>query len=39
MKRDKVIITEPELLYFKVGTIIDTNGYHDPTFLSLGPNG
>lgn len=39
MKRDKVIITEPELLYFKPGTIIDTNGYHDPTFLSLGPNG
>ena len=39
MKRERVTITEPELLYFKVGTIIDTNGYHDPTFLSLGPNG
>lgn len=39
MRREKVTITEPELLYFKVGTIIDTNGYHDPTFLSLGPNG
>ena len=39
MKRERVTITEPELLYFKVGTVIDTNGYHDPTFLSLGPNG
>ena len=39
MRREKVTITEPELLYFKAGTIIDTNGYHDPTFLSLGPNG
>ena len=39
MKREKVTITETELLYFKVGTIIDTNGYNDPTFLSLRPNG
>lgn len=38
MRREKVTITEPELLYFEVSTIIDTNGYHDPTFLSLGPN-
>lgn len=38
MRRELITITEPESLYFKVGTVIDTNGYHDPTFLSLEPD-
>lgn len=37
MKRDKITIAEPaDLGCFKPGTIIDTNGYHDPTFMSIG---
>lgn len=37
MKRDKITITEPaDLGCFKPGTIIDTNGYNDPTFMSIG---
>lgn len=37
MRRDKVTVTESaDLGCFKPGTIIDTNGYHDPTFMSIG---
>lgn len=37
MRREKAVITEPyDLEYFKPGTVIDTNGYHDPTFMSIG---
>lgn len=37
MNRELITITEPyDLEYFKPGTIIDTNGYHDPTFMSIG---
>lgn len=37
MKRELITITEPyELGCFKPGTVIDTNGYHDPTFMSIG---
>ena len=37
MNRELVTITEPaDLGGFKPGTIIDTNGYHDPTFMSIG---
>mgnify|MGYP000944632611 CR=1 FL=1 len=32
-----ITIAEPaDLGCFKPGTIIDTNGYHDPTFMSIG---
>lgn len=37
MNRELITITEPyDLEYFKPGTVIDTNGYHDPTFMSIG---
>ena len=36
MRHDKVTITEPAELSFASGTVIDTSGYHDPTFLSIG---
>lgn len=37
MNRELITITEPaDLGGFKPGTIIDTNGYHDPTFMSIG---
>lgn len=37
MTRELITITEPhDLEYFKPGTVIDTNGYHDPTFMSIG---
>lgn len=37
MNRELITIAEPyDLEYFKPGTIIDTNGYHDPTFMSIG---
>lgn len=37
MNRELITITEPyELGCFKPGTVIDTNGYHDPTFMSIG---
>lgn len=37
MKRDKITIAEPaDLGNLKPGTIIDTNGYNDPTFMSIG---
>ena len=37
MNREKAIITEPyDLEHFKPGTVIDTSGYHDPTFMSIG---
>ena len=37
MNRELITTTEPaDLGGFKPGTIIDTNGYHDPTFMSIG---
>ena len=37
MTRELITITEPyDFGYFKPGTVIDTNGYHDPTFMSIG---
>ena len=37
MNRELITITEPyDLEYFKPDTVIDTNGYHDPTFMSIG---